>query len=264
MKLREIQGALSACLFAAMSFVLVSFVDVSFYGTSCADGSFSGLRSAKIRLTPPEAHADIPYGSMTAERSGSKVRLDLSWTYKSYHMILDCDVSIKRTNEETENETIVFSGDLGEESFSCYCSRSFDWEEGDENAEGRDCTPETGDYHDTCPLHHLCHCNRVCKPFYDSPCNGDYEYLAYPVPFMDDPPLGTHLWPGVASIEVDWMGECASSCFGGEEGEYDEDGGGCSCSWVDSREHFFMFIFLAFAFFIPIILKRKMYRKKTE
>ena len=260
MKLRERQRALNACLIAGISFVLVGFVDVSFYGTSYDDGSSSGLCLAKIRLTPPEAHADIPYGSMTAERSGSKVRLDLSWTYKSYHMILDCDVSIKRTNEETENATIVFSGDLGEESFSCYCSRSFDWEEGDENAEGRDCTPETGDYHDTCPTGHLCNCTRVCKPFYDSPCNGAYEYLAYPPHFMDDPPLGTHLRPGVASIEVDWIEECASSCSGRQDGDFCDEGGGCSCSQADSGAHLFMFTFLALGFFIPIILKRKMYR----
>lgn len=205
-------------------------------------------------LLPKTARADFPTGTLTASRENFHVRLDLSWYYHG-SLMPDCRVRIERKPNIAGGGIVVFSGDLGEESFECECRKWFTWEPGMEDAVGRSCSPGNGvwDVQGDCPEGHSCNCARTCKPFYDTPCNGPHTYYAEALDFAHPSGYGG---AARADIDVDWVGPLCLDGPGAGTGEAGtgEDGG---CTAAGTRPHLIMCLILALAALVPIWLRRR-------
>jgi hypothetical protein len=160
-----------------------------------------------LGLLAAEARADVPSGSATTYAEGSNVAIRISYQYHGIG-VPPCEGRIVRQTTAEGDEKEVFSGDLGEASFSCECGKWFTWVAENGDATGEVCTVPSGsdlDIQGTCPDGHACYCTRVCRPFLDDPCNGTYQYEFYPAcccPYGD------------CSVQVDvdvtWVSHCSA------------------------------------------------------
>lgn len=206
-------------------------------------------------LLPQTAWADFPSGRLTASREAFQVRLDLSWYYHG-SLMPDCRVTIERAPDRVSEGIVVFSGDLGEISYDCECSKWFTWEPGMEEAEGRSCSPGDGvwDVGGDCPEGHSCDCARICQPFYDAPCNGSYYYQAVALDFAH--PSGYGGGAGT-DVDVDWMDP---SCLDPPDVGSGGDGG---CVAAGTRPHLIMCLILALAALVPFFLRRRRRKRNS-
>lgn len=201
---------------------------------------------------PSVIWADVPSGTLLAERVGDEVRLEVSWSYHGTLWMPDCEIDMGRWNLETDQRELIFSGDLGELSFECECGWWFTWEDGMIDARGEPCKPGDGvaDVRGDCPEGHSCDCVRRCRPFYDKPCNGSYEYRAV------EGSAGELDWIGGmrATVTVDWRAEC------------DEASGwpaiqGCGCGIAGSWSHLLMALIFSLTGLVPLFVRSRKRRR---
>lgn len=110
-----------------------------------------------------EARADFPTGLINATREGSRVRLEIDWFYRG-SMVSYCDGVLYRQraggDESSDGKRAIFDGDLGHISKVCKCSMCYGWEEGMEDATGKECDPGV---RGSCPDGNCCYCSENCR-----------------------------------------------------------------------------------------------------
>ena len=153
-----------------------------------------------LLLGPTVARADIPSVEIRASRAqDGRVQIDRTVSYYIPELMVSCATRVGRwrldTAEGSEPEVWLDGSAMDHDDCACYLR--FDATEPVADATGQECTWQgTSSMNGTCPSPFFCHCDFICEPIFDAPCDGEFRYSG-----------GTSDY--AARITVEWRRTCA-------------------------------------------------------